>query len=362
MPSVQRILILAANPLDASRRRLDEEVREIEAVLNQAKQRDRFDLRTQPATRPSDIQQALLDYNPQIVHFCGHGDGTKGLVFEDDEGHGQFVDAQALANLFELFADQVKCVVLSACYSEVQADAIVAHIDSVIGMTQPIGETAAIRFAEGFYRGLGAGKDVEFAYKLGLNLLELQGLPEDHIPVLKRQAGQPPKAEQPDSGEPPLGASAPSKKIASEPKTEAKTALKTALKTAPKTPATRSRIFMSYKRDVKPDTPVAQAICAALQQQHDVFIDQKMLVGTRWAERIEAEIRAADVLIVLLSAHSVHSEMVEHEVELARRFARGEGEGRPRILPVRLGYRQPFQYPLSVSTFVRMETGSLLAE
>ena len=92
-----------------------------------------------------------------------------------------------------------------------------------------------------------------------------------------------------------------------------------------------------------------------------------MLVGTRWAQRIEAELKAADVLIVLLSAHSVHSEMVEHEVELAHRFAReeegelrlrsvtGEGEkgkgetgrGTPRILPVRLGYWQPFRYPLS---------------
>lgn len=69
MPPVQRILILAANPLDSSRLRLDEELREIEAVLSRAKQRDRFDIRPQYATRPSDIQQALLDYNPQIVHF-----------------------------------------------------------------------------------------------------------------------------------------------------------------------------------------------------------------------------------------------------------------------------------------------------
>ena len=176
MAVVQRILILAANPLDSSRLRLDEELREIEAVLSRAKQRDRFDIRPQYATRPSDIQQALLDYNPQIVHFCGHGDGAKGLIFEDDSGRSQFVKAQALANLFELFADQVKCVVLNACYSEVQATAIVAHIDAVIGMNQPIGDTAAVRFSEGFYRGLGAGKDVEFAYRLGRNSLELQGI------------------------------------------------------------------------------------------------------------------------------------------------------------------------------------------
>ncbi len=41
-PPTQRILILAANPLDSSRLRLDEELREIEAVLSRAKQRDRF--------------------------------------------------------------------------------------------------------------------------------------------------------------------------------------------------------------------------------------------------------------------------------------------------------------------------------
>ncbi|MBT9314394.1 hypothetical protein [Leptothoe spongobia] len=100
MPPVQRILILAANPLDSSRLRLEEELREIESVLQRAKKRDLFELKPQTATRPSDIQRALLDYNPQIVHFCGHGEGTQGLVFEDDRGNAKFVDSLALANLF----------------------------------------------------------------------------------------------------------------------------------------------------------------------------------------------------------------------------------------------------------------------
>ena len=39
--------------------------------------------------------------------------------------------------------------------------------------------------------------------------------------------------------------------------------------------------------------------------------------------------------------------MVEHEVELAHRFAQAaESGGYPRIFPVRVAYRQPFQYPL----------------
>jgi hypothetical protein len=54
-----------------------------------------------------------------------------------------------------------------------------------------------------------------------------------------------------------------------------------------------ARIFISYKR-VEPDTSVAREVFEALNQQHDVFIDQIMPVGVRWGERIEAEIRQAD--------------------------------------------------------------------
>ncbi|WP_414755233.1 AAA-like domain-containing protein [Anabaena sp. CCY 9910] len=106
------------------------------------------------------------------------------------------------------------------------------------------------------------------------------------------------------------------------------------------------RIFISYKRNVIPDETVALQVFQSLAKQHQVFIDQIMLVGTRWAERIETEIRQADFLITFLSAQSVHSEMVEAEIKMAHNLAQLQG-GKPAILPVRLEYRQPFQYPLS---------------
>jgi hypothetical protein len=70
------------------------------------------------------------------------------------------------------------------------------------------------------------------------------------------------------------------------------------------------------------------------------------LVGTRWAERNEAELRQADFLITFLAAESIHSEMVVGEVATAQRLAKEQG-GRPANLPVQLAYREPFQYPLS---------------
>lgn len=105
------------------------------------------------------------------------------------------------------------------------------------------------------------------------------------------------------------------------------------------------RIFISYKRGISPDEPLAMALYEQLRGSHDVFIDQAMAVGTPWAERIDRELRQADVLLLLLSAESVGSEMVVAEVETAQRLQKHQG--RPRILPVRVAYRELLPYPLS---------------
>jgi len=129
-----KILILAANPKNTEKLRLDEEMREIQAGLERSRKREQFDLIPRWAVRPQDLLRALLDYEPQIVHFSGHGGGEQGLALEDEAGQAQLVSADALARLFKLFEGKVECVLLNACYSEVQAEAICQHVNYVIGM------------------------------------------------------------------------------------------------------------------------------------------------------------------------------------------------------------------------------------
>ncbi|MFK8183341.1 MAG: CHAT domain-containing protein [Phormidesmis sp.] len=216
-PPVKTILVLAANPKDTNPLRLGEEVREIQAGLERSKYRDRFRIEQRWAVRPRDVQRALLDTSPQIVHFSGHGIGVasssdapddsrkavvisaetgavqtgkpapEGLLFEDVTGQSKLVSTEAIANLFSLFSDEVECVVLNACYSAAQADAIAQHIPYVVGMKKAIGDRAAIKFSLGFYDGLLAGRPVEFAYKLGCNAIELDNIPEQLTPVLKHK-------------------------------------------------------------------------------------------------------------------------------------------------------------------------------
>ncbi|MBW4449176.1 MAG: pentapeptide repeat-containing protein [Spirirestis rafaelensis WJT71-NPBG6] len=185
--NAKTILILATNPKTTPRLRLDEEVREIDVGLQRAKKRELFDLKQRWAVRVQDIYQSLLDFKPQIVHFSGHGAGDDGLELEDETGKMRLVDTVALAELFKLFAGNIECVVLNACYSEVQAIAIAQHIPYVIGMNKAIGDKAAIKFAIGFYSALCAGESVEFAYKLGCNVIQLDGIPENLTPVLKKK-------------------------------------------------------------------------------------------------------------------------------------------------------------------------------
>jgi tetratricopeptide (TPR) repeat protein len=183
------ILILSASPRGQYPLRLDEERRDIENGLERSQRREQFQLVKKDAVRTRDVHRAMLEIEPQIVHFCGHGEGEEGLIFEDEVGQPRFVDGEALAELFSLFSDQLKCVVLNACYSEVQVTAISQHIPYVIGMSQKIGDKAAIEFAVGFYDALGAGRDIEFAFKLGCSAIRMAGIAEHLTPILKKTSG-----------------------------------------------------------------------------------------------------------------------------------------------------------------------------
>jgi hypothetical protein len=184
----KKILILAANPLETARLRLDKEVEEIRTTLQLSPNRDRFVIESRGAVRPQDLQQHLYNLKPQILHFSGHGGGDWGLAFEDENGGLKAVSTDALADLFKLFSTQIQCVVLNACYAVVQAEAICLHIPYVIGMNQKIGDEAARKFAEGFYRAIWDDRSVEEAFASGVNAIALDGIPEDLTPELLKRS------------------------------------------------------------------------------------------------------------------------------------------------------------------------------
>ncbi|GAA6621026.1 CHAT domain-containing protein [Scytonema sp. NUACC26] len=191
---VKKILVLASNPKGTSVLDLERETRDIREGLKRADNRHLFQMEARGAVRPEDLRRSMLEVKPHIVHFCGHGTGSQGLVLEDDDGREHLASTEALAELFSLVSDRVECVLLNACYSQVQAQALGEHINYVIGMSHTIRDDAAIGFTVGFYNALGAGESIESAYKWGCNAIQFE-ISSHPIPRKAEVVGATPKVE-----------------------------------------------------------------------------------------------------------------------------------------------------------------------
>jgi Flp pilus assembly protein TadD len=219
-----RILVVAANPLGSSPLKLDHEVKTIQEALRRSRKRDNFEVEYRLAATPSELRRALLDLEPHVLHFSGHGSGEQGLLFVSDESASaiyrseggevrsrstnsneiKFVPAKPLASLLQLCEDHLECVVLNACYSDVQGDAISANIPFTIGMRDVVEDNVAIKFSQGFYDAIGAGKGYGSAFEWGKAAIsfDLANEESSNILILRKKGEMDRQIEQPTNKPP----------------------------------------------------------------------------------------------------------------------------------------------------------------
>ena len=181
---ILRILFLASEPTDAGRLRLGAE---LQAVRNKLTNNPSFEIKDHQAVKPEDVLQTILTYKPHIVHFSGHGQESGEICFEDEIGNSKAIPPNALANLFKLATDHVKCVLVNTCYSEKQVQAISEYVPIVIGTKKEISDNAAIRFSTAFYAALEpdlSPKSLKRAFEFGRTNIWLENLPEHLTPLL----------------------------------------------------------------------------------------------------------------------------------------------------------------------------------
>ena len=112
-------------------------------------------------------------------------------------------------------------------------------------------------------------------------------------------------------------------------------------KTAPSARAETIRAILLYKRNVPLDEELLRLLEAKLVGEgHQVFIDRHLQIGMHWAKEIEQRIASADVVIPLISAASIQSEMLGYEIQLAHEYAIKQ-QGKPRVLPIRINLDEP---------------------
>lgn len=203
-----KILFLGANPSGTSSLDIKQEV--IEALGEVAIAGTQFEWKSELGINPVSLQRAIIDFEPDIVHFSGHGvinvasrdngkyrnfsppeqdepaDEFYTLILENSQGEPVKVSAYALAELFKILTSP-RCVILNACFSVTHAKKIAEHVDFVIGMNGLILDQSAIKFAVGFYQAIARKKSFPQAFELGKALIRNSGLEGAEIPRLHRR-------------------------------------------------------------------------------------------------------------------------------------------------------------------------------
>ncbi|HEU4880693.1 MAG TPA: CHAT domain-containing protein [Longimicrobium sp.] len=185
-----KVLFLAADPFrDRARLELEDEMRAIRRALAQGKAHDTLELESHFGTRTRDLQLALLEYQPQIVHFSGHGD-SKGVIYlSDAAGRPAAVGKAALGRLFDMLESEVRVVVLNACNTYPIVETLRDMVDYAIGTNRAVSDQTALTFSRAFYTALASGAGVQQAYDLAVNQLELDGSDEAAVPLIRKRFG-----------------------------------------------------------------------------------------------------------------------------------------------------------------------------
>jgi hypothetical protein len=323
------ILFLAANPTGTSQLALGEQARAIQHELDRSGYRDHFELETRWAAQPLDLLRELRKLKPTVVHFSGHGSGASGLYFQGHDGRPQAVSAQALHATFGAAGASVQLVVLSACYSDAQADALREYVDCVVGMSGAVRDAAARSFAIGFYGGLGERESVEAAFRQGCAAIALEGLRDSDLPKLKVREGVDARklvlAERSTRGpDPASGAGAGAG--------------------ASSSPSAPYDLFLAHPSASKAS---ARALYELLQPDVRVFLDERSLSpGARWDLEIPAAQRASRATVILISSHADAAWYLGDEIVTAIRLSRAAPEAHA-VVPVLLEQGLSLPYGLS---------------
>jgi hypothetical protein len=303
-----KALFLTADPLGTSRLALAEEMRLINEKVYASEHREQIELTEAWAVRPDDLLQALNRYRPQIVHFSGHGSKTGELLLIGSEGFPRPISVQALKAVFKTLKDNIRLVVLNACYSKIQAEAIRQEIECVVGMNDAIGDEAAITFSASFYRALGFGRSIQEAFEQGQTALLLEGIPEEQTPELLARDGSDPSQIF---------------LLQSNSSTTAYASSPTPPEFAPPSTQQGFKLFFSYAHKDKNFRDELEKHLAILKRQGLIqsWYDQDINAGGNQQQEVRSRLHAAHIILLLISPDFIASDDL-YNGELARALVR----------------------------------------
>jgi hypothetical protein len=166
-----RMLVVAAAPQDMPLLSTDAEIADVRQVLRPLIDRGMVQLTVEPHITKRGLRRRLMDVDPHVLHYAGHGglvEGHGALFLEDDEERADPLDGPTLGTLLK--GSGVQLAVLNACLSErgvvpetnafgrrraaylgVGPALVDAGLGAVVAMQFSLTDASAQAFAEDFY-------------------------------------------------------------------------------------------------------------------------------------------------------------------------------------------------------------------
>lgn len=196
---IKRVLLALSQPSDTMMLKLKHERSEVDSVLRRHGLLPKV---LERATRWS-LQTAILEEQPQILHFMGHGtsdeqSGEGLLLLENENRQKDPIHASELARFF-IGRPAPRLVILTSCvtgipgpvanagpFASVAAALVSAGLPAVIAMQAAVRDTNAILFTQRLYEGVVRGDAVEAAIASARIALQLKDreVPDWAAPVL----------------------------------------------------------------------------------------------------------------------------------------------------------------------------------
>ncbi|MCA9525461.1 MAG: hypothetical protein KC549_04080 [Myxococcales bacterium] len=202
---VKTILFIGANPVGSRHLRIDQEMAEIQREINQAPEGRQLTLVFRFATTFREVQAAILDVQPDFVHFSCHGEAGK-LVLADAANQRRAIAGSAIVRLVCSAEQPILGCLLIACDSAQIAEEMVQPPSGsfAVGMRGPISDQAARAYLVGFYLTLARGRPAELCHEQGVIAIMALDVGEEGVPELFGGAPVSPSCEpEPDAAPPP---------------------------------------------------------------------------------------------------------------------------------------------------------------
>ena len=105
------VLVLAANPSGTEMLDLEKEANLIRSRLQEGEAGKSFVVQVERAVQVTDLSKFLLQYQPLMIHFSGHGNANGEIILNNDQGQSQALAPAKLAELLAIVKGRLECVI-----------------------------------------------------------------------------------------------------------------------------------------------------------------------------------------------------------------------------------------------------------